>query len=190
MSRERVLTRCLDELGRAICYLRALRGIDRAETYHAVDFIRLSSWALRDQMFAHVIKVLGKKEEAGFWSLHDSDPDFFADQCIEQQVSLNDIRAVMPKLNKIRNKTLFHLDRAGVLDPTKVWSDADMTYGQFEVALNTSFGLLNALHDRLHGSPYPMPDYDGTDATRLAQMAEADRAANRKTGADAFNSVE
>ena len=52
------VVRCLDELGRAILFKRALRGLHRAETYHSIDFVRLSALALYDQMFSHAIKVL------------------------------------------------------------------------------------------------------------------------------------
>ena len=61
---------CADEMGRALLYLRAIRGFSRANSYHSVDVIRLAYWALYDQMFSHVIKVLGR-EEAGFWFLVD-----------------------------------------------------------------------------------------------------------------------
>ena len=35
------VARCIDELGRAILYLRALSGLYEAKTDHGIDFVRL-----------------------------------------------------------------------------------------------------------------------------------------------------
>jgi hypothetical protein len=67
---QRSVARCCDEMGRAILFLRALRGVVKGETAHGIDFIRLAMFALEDQMHAHIIKVLDGREQAGFWYLY------------------------------------------------------------------------------------------------------------------------
>jgi hypothetical protein len=166
---QRAVSRSTDEIGRAILYLRALRGLSRADSYHAVDFVRLAYWALYDQLFAHVIRVLGPREQAGFWFLVKKHKNACAEFCTRANVSLDHVTAIEKKLSHIRNKALFHLDRAGVLDPSRIWEEADLTFGELERAMNASFSLLCFLFEELRGAPYTLPDYDGSDATALAE---------------------
>ena len=83
-------------------------------------------------------------------------------------VSLDDVRAIEKKLKHIRDKTHFHLDKQGVLDPTKIWQQAALSYGELEKAMNTSFLLLSLLYKELRGLDYELPEYDGSDATYIA----------------------
>jgi hypothetical protein len=168
---QRAVVRCADEMGRSLLYLRAIRGLVDAETYHAIDFIRLAYWALYDQMLTHVIRVLDDREEAGFWFLTKGNAATVEALCSEHGLSLAPVEVVQHKLKKIRDKTHLHLDKQGVLDPKQVWRAADLSYGELESAMETAFRLLALLHQKLRGAVYELPEYDGADATALAKMA-------------------
>lgn len=168
---QRSVARCTDEMARAILYLRALRGLAAADSDHGVDFIRLSYWAIYDQLFSHVIKVLDRREHAGFWFLVRSYPKLCDTLCERASLSLTDVTTIEKKLQHIRDKTHFHLDKRGVLSPATIWKEADLTYGELEKAMDTSFRLLSLLFEELMGKAYCLPEYDGSDATVLANFA-------------------
>jgi hypothetical protein len=167
---QRSVARCTDEMARAILYFRALRGLAAADSDHGIDFIRLSYWAIYDQLFSHVIKVLDRREQAGFWFLVQSYPDLCDKLCESANLSLTDVTAIEKKLQHIRDKTHFHLDKRGVLSPATIWKEADLAYGALENAMDTSFELLSLLFKELTGKAYHLPEYDGSDATVLAKF--------------------
>jgi hypothetical protein len=169
---KQAIVRCLDEVGKAILYKRALRGLYRAETDHGIDFARLSAWALYDQMFAHAIKVLHPREKAGLWYLIRRYKKETSQICAQERILLGHIRAIAKGLRLIRDKTHFHLDARGVLEPSAIWKEANITGRQFDEALDAGFRLLCHLHKRIKGNDYELPDYDGEDATRILTLAD------------------
>lgn len=168
----RVVDRSLDELARAILFKRALRGLHRAKTAHGIDFVRLCSLALYDQTFAHAIKVLDPREQAGLWYLVRRYPRETSRFCAQHSIFLGHIRSIAKGLLHVRDKTLFHLDAKGVLDPSAVWAKANITGRQFDDAVDAAFRLLCHLHECIKGSTHDPPEYDGEDATRILQLAD------------------
>lgn len=168
----RAIDRCLDELARAILYKRALRGLHQAETYHGIDFVRLSSLALYDQMFSHAMKVLNPREKAGFWYVVRRHRAESARICAQHAILLGHVRSITRGLLLIRNKTHFHLDAKGVVEPSKIWREAGITGRQFDDGLDASFRLLCKLRKLIRGEEYELPDYDGEDATRILTLAD------------------
>jgi hypothetical protein len=170
---QRAVHRCCDEIGRSILYLKASRAIEQGETWHGIDFIRLALLAFEDQMVAHAIKVLMQKEEAGFWYLYNQHKADCQRFCEERRYDVDvDIAALVPKLKHVRDKTHFHLDRIGVRDPKAIWAQADIAEERFERALMVSYAILDFLHEKIRGSKFPMPDYDGSDAAAAAKFVE------------------
>jgi hypothetical protein len=171
---QRAATRCANELGKAILYSRALEGLSKADGYYGIDFIRLAEWAFFDQMFAHSMKALDPREKAGFWFLHKSYSQVVP-AVDAQDADLSAIKKIIPKLQLIRDKTHFHLDRSGVENPTRIWADADITKGELDEALAVAFGQVRKLHKYFRGCDFDLPRYDGTDATRVAEIAYKQR---------------
>jgi hypothetical protein len=95
----RAIDRSLDEPVRAILFKRALRGMHRAKTYHGIDFIRLCSLALYDQLFAHTIKALHPREEAGLWYLVKRYPRETSRICAEHSIFLGHVRSIAKGLS-------------------------------------------------------------------------------------------
>lgn len=128
---------------------------------------------MQDQMVSHAIKVLGAKEQAGFWSLYFTYEDLCRPFCLAHGYDVDvDVSPMSSKLKLVRDKTHFHLDRLGVLDPNAIWEEADFTWGQFERALTVCYSLLDFLHQHLHGHSFHLPEYDGLDAKQAAQFVE------------------
>jgi hypothetical protein len=136
-------------------------------------------------MIAHAIKVLERRipkkgaetghrkrnEVVGLWYLLGKKRKELPRLCAHHNVLLGQIRSIDQKLLLIRDKTHFHLDRRGVRDPRAIWTKADLTERQFEDGVDASLRLLSVLYKDLHGSEYPFPRYDGSDARRIAEHA-------------------
>jgi hypothetical protein len=172
------IRRCASELVRAIWYHRAWKALQEVEREDSANFIRLAEIAMGDQMITHAAKVLsinkatGKGETTGFWSLHKCRAIEVGDICDRLGFELDPIRHVGESLKYIRDKTHFHLDPLGVLNPKSVWNEANITHDQFELALSTSFDILAELHRLITGVSYDTWKYDGSDAKVIAEHAD------------------
>lgn len=165
--KESAVKRCANEIGKAILYRRALHGLSKAECYSSIDFMRLAQWAMFDQMFAHAIKVIDNREKCGLF--------FLLRTCTRDQSSiesrLKNINEIEPKLRLIRDKTHFHLDQKGVRNPSEIWKHAGISGTLFGAAIDDAFSIISDLHLALLGAKFELPQYDGTDATRVAEAA-------------------
>jgi hypothetical protein len=122
-------------------------------------------------MLGHAIKVLDRREKAGFWYLVSKKRAVVTELCARHNILLDDVRIVVKKLQRIRDKTHFHLDKQGVMTPRKVWKEAGLTRGELERAIDASLRLLCALHKEIRGTQFHIPYYDGSDARRIAEHA-------------------
>ncbi len=74
-------------------------------------------------------------------------------------------------LNRIRDKTHFHLDRVG-LDQDKIWEEANITGHQLATALDDAYSILCEIYLQLHGIHRERVDYyDGSDAKVISKRA-------------------
>lgn len=170
---QKALQRNLNEIGRAILNRRAIIGLLKAETLHGIDFIRLSNWALFNDMIAHSIKVLEKRKgNASFWYIYCLKEKEINDLIKAEGINFDMIEATADSLLYIRDKTHFHIDRKAVEDPKKVWYDGDVSGNQLGAVLDDLFHILNQLHINEFDKPFDFPEYDGTDATEIAKFAE------------------
>ena len=76
------------------------------------------------------------------------------------------------KLKLVRDKTHFHIDRDAVLSPQTVWKEADIKGLDLATCLDSLWKILDFLHARHFGLPFNAPSYDGTDATRIVNVAQ------------------
>ena len=78
---------------------------------------------------------------------------------------------VVPKLKVIRDKTHFHLDPVGVVDPLSIWRIANITWNEIDAALSDSFETLRSLYRHLVGRERELQEYDDADAKLIAAFA-------------------
>ena len=166
------LFRNINEIRTAILERQALVGIAAAKSKHKLDFFTLSYDALYNDMISHAIKVLDKNPcSATFWYLNNCDPKTIDSFLKDKDYDLKSIENMADKLMHVRNKTLFHIDKKGVLNPKAIWSEADINGDDFGKSLKHVFDILQNLRKAHLGKELAMPGYDGSDATKIIAMA-------------------
>lgn len=170
----RALNRNLHEVGRCILYLKAMKGLESAGTDHAVDFVRLSYWALSNDCIAGAMRVFdGTRSAASFWYLRRCEQAEVDRATTVAELTLADVEGLASALKLVRNKTHFHIDKIAVFDPQSVWLQANIKRSQLEQVLRKTYQVLNDLHRTRFGDDFPLPDYDGADAHAIAKFAES-----------------
>lgn len=170
---ERSLKRNLDELARCILNLKAIKGLESADTYHAIDFVRISHWALFDDCFTHAMRVFDEhRGAASFWYLERCDPTEIETALANAGLAITDLKLLSASLKIVRNKTHFHIDQRSVRNPAAVWQRADIKRSTLESLLQRTFQALNELHIKWFGEEFWLPEYDGADAQAIAEFAE------------------
>ncbi len=92
--------RCASEITRCIWYYRAWKSLQYVERADTANFIRLSELALHDQMIAHAVKVLHRREQngggerTGLWALRSARGPEFDQICEQRSIDLDVIRKV------------------------------------------------------------------------------------------------
>jgi hypothetical protein len=169
-----VIQRNLAELQRAILDRTTLLGLEDAGVSHM--FLTLTYYALFNDYVAHCIKVFEKsRHAASFWDIHHRHKHSIEAIARSKGVNLKHLETVTEKLKKIRNKTHFHIDIAGVLDAKAVWWKAGLTGRQLSTAVDGAWEILNDLQRSLGGSGLSLPAYDRNFVRRVAVMVEEGR---------------
>lgn len=171
----RALIRNLNEIRTAILERRALGGLESAGSKHGLDFFRLSYDALFNDMVAHAIKVLDKdSDSATFWYLYRCDPKTVDSFAKDKSYDLNTLDLMAGKLKCVRDKTHFHIDKRRVLNPKAVWNEANIIGTEFGKALEEILDILKHLYKVHFAREFLMPEYDGSDATKLIIASQRD----------------
>jgi hypothetical protein len=91
-------------------------------------------------------------------------------------IDMNEISDVASALKHVRDKTHFHIDRDGVLDPKQIWRDAGLTGRRLSDAMDCVWRMLNEVQRNIGGVEQGLLEYDASVAERVALMLEKDGA--------------
>ena len=168
----KALIRNINEVVAATLEWRAVVAFERAQSKHGWDFFRVAYNSLLNDMLAHIIRVLDRDEKsASFWYLHRCREKAIDDFVKQQKLDWSVIEEMARKLKDLRNKTHFHIDRRAVLDPPKVWREADIRGPQLARCLEVLELILQFLYTRDHDFPFDVPSYDGKDVKPIIDAA-------------------
>ena len=131
--------------------------------------------AIHNDYMARCMKVFERGEAASFWYIYRTNPQPIDARAKQMGFSVSDFEQIACKLKHIRDKTHFHIDRKGVLDPKAVWSDADLKGIDLSSAVNDVWDLLNHLQLCLKREPKIHDDVDTDLVSRLTQLIEEGR---------------
>jgi hypothetical protein len=163
------------EIQRAMLNLELLKAME-AYGHLSSDEAKVAYYALFNDYVAHCIRVLEDSGgAASFWYLYKTQQDVFDEAAKSLEVQLSDLREMSKKLKHIRDKTHFHIDRDGVLDPRKVWREADIKGTALANVVAQTWGLINA--GRIHAGleQLPLPALRSAVITRATRILDGHR---------------
>jgi len=135
---ERAIERNLAELQRAILNRTTLLGLEDAGISHL--FLKLAYYALFNDYIAHCIKVFEtRKQAASFWYIYRTNQKPIDACAHREKISVKALEKVSEKLQHIRDKTHFHIDTTGVIDPKAVWHQAGLTGKELSAAVDAAW---------------------------------------------------
>jgi AbiU2 len=169
---ERAIQRNLAELQRAIMNRTTLLGFEAAgEISHL--FLQVTYYALFNDYVAHCIKVFDRnKQSASFWYVHRTNEKPIKLFARRYKIKISSLDKVSAKLKQIRDKTHFHIDTDGVLDPKAVWRDANLSGKDLSAAVDAAWKILKHLEKSLQLPETMLPHYDLKVARRVAIAVE------------------
>ena len=158
---KKIVTRNLTEITTAEYNCLILLEMEKANIDYTCDcgFFYLAYWALRNDAFARLIRVLDIDDRSA--TFRDIYQHYSVE--IDQELCRHGWSYKMidefytKKLRLIRVKTHFHLDEQCIVNPQEVWNTADIKGDEFT-------GIIKAVRASLQriSETGPLP-YDGTD---------------------------
>ena len=180
---KRTLERTLDELGTAILLRRALVGMESAKSVHGIDFFRLAYNAMFNDMIARAMKTLDRhKDSVGFWYVVRSEPPVVEAFVKAKGYKLAKYEDMADRLKLVRDKTHFHIDRKGVMNPSDVWKAADIKGSALRDVVDQVWEILHHVYHLKYGVDYAIPSYDGNDIRDVIALAQEARILYRAEG--------
>ncbi len=172
---EEAFKRCLSELQRCIYYFRIVQILDEEpRNTIGIDFLALARIAFYDQMVAHAIKVFDRDSKSvTYWQIAQNHADKVGDIEVRLSFSSQEVRRIAEGLRLIRSKTHFHIDRVSVINPTKIWKDAGVTWDDIERLAKFGYAVVEAVYFKQFGLKKPLQDYYGNDLREIMKLADA-----------------
>ena len=168
----KALYRNLNEAGRAILERRAMVGLEKANTYHSMDFIRIAYDAIFNDMIAHAIKLFEDNSRvASFWYIKRCKEKDIVNFITQKRIDISKLEKINDSLKYIRDKTHFHIDKDAVKDSKKIWNKAKVTGRELAEAIDIAWKIMDHLYELDMGNKFSLPEYDGLDATKIAKYA-------------------
>lgn len=173
---EAALERNLAELQRAIINRRAMVAMESVGVSN--DWLKVIYYALFNDYIAHCIKVFERSAgSASFWYVYESNQKPINVFASKHDIDLEIFERLTTKLKHVRDKTHFHIDREGVLDPKAVWREADLNGEELATSIDHMWALLNAARQALGRLPMEVPPYDDEFIRNLTMAVEEGRLA-------------
>jgi hypothetical protein len=144
----RAIVRNLYECAEAILMRQIDHLITTRTLYHGGNFMYLADRAFFFGTMAHFVKVLETHNSRthSFCWLYDRNRitvDAFAEG---RNYDMNWLWCLAKRARDVRNKTLFHIDRHGLLDPRAIWRQANISGADVGRALGIVWHCLQHLH--------------------------------------------
>ncbi len=119
------------------------------------------------------MKVLDThKDSASFWAIYNENTKMLNDLISELSIDINVIHSMTNKLRIVRNKTHFHIDKNGMIEPEEVWRSANITGKDIDDVIGALFKLLSELYKREVSERIPYYGYEGGQTEKLFQLAK------------------
>lgn len=161
---EKAIKRVLMELNNSILKRRAYNAMHKLNSSHGLDFFRVCSAALQNDLYAGIYRAFDQhKDAASFWYIQNIAGGMLLEAAKKAAVSLDELQRVSAKLKPIRDRVHFHVDRSTLEDGSKPWKDADITGNELIWLADSGHSVLREMLLNLTGEDCSVPDYQGDD---------------------------
>ena len=135
---------------------------------HGLDFFRVAVHALHNDLYADAHRAFDRHKDAtSFWYIRNIAPRAFDKAAQAAGISFADIVVCADKIGNLRDRVHFHIDRRDLLQPSKVWEDADISGNEFISLTEGAHEILRRMYLDLTGIDKPVPEYYGEDISPL-----------------------
>jgi hypothetical protein len=118
---EAAIERNLAEVQRAVLDRRAMVAMESVGGI-SNGYLKVIYYALFNDYIAHCIKVFERSSgAASFWYIYDTNQKPINEFARKNGIDIAKFESLTESLKHVRDKTHFHIDREGVLDPKAVW---------------------------------------------------------------------
>ncbi len=167
------LWRNLNELRYAISMRNCLNEFTTAAPETNWGFFTYCTIALYNDIFSHEIKVLDKhKKAASFWYIRNCNFDLVNKLMEKHNISIEEIEELSYKLKLIRDKTHFHIDKSGVIDPSVIWNEANIKGDYINEIIDKLYKVMNDVYREKYGCDFGQPIHDGKDAGIIVEACK------------------
>jgi hypothetical protein len=171
---EAAIERNLAELQRALLKRRAMVAMEGVGISNG--YLKVIYYALFNDYIAHCIKVFERSSgAASFWYIYDTNQKPINDFARKNGIDLLKFEGLTESLKHVRDKTHFHIDREGVLDPEAVWQEAGLNGKELAAAVDQIWDLLNAVRRARGSESMELPPYDVDVVRRMTMLIEEGR---------------
>lgn len=176
------IRRNFEEADQAILKLTAYRALNHAQLAgNGVNFLVLAGNALLNDALASAIRIFDDHKEAGsFWYVIRccAGADLAAAKACN--VNIADLKSIAPRLQFVRNRTHFHIDRRALDMPPGVWDQARLSIDELAAALESAARLLAQLRQDLYGGGLEgLTPYDAADIAGIVAALVPERPSSR-----------
>jgi len=169
---EAAVERNLAEIHRALLNLELMKAMEKHGRF-STDEAKGTYYALFNDYLAHCIKVLEDRGgAASLFYIYRTNRGPLETAAGELGVDMSRLRQMGEKLKHVRDKTHFHIDHDGVLDPKSVWRDADINGRDLATAVLHAWALLNAARVLLGRERLKRPQIDSAAVTRATAILD------------------
>ena len=147
---------------------RALNEIGRISPKTNWGFFSYAYIALYNDTLSHEIKILDRhRDAASFWYIYRCDEKNIKALLSKFNLELEKVEKLSDKLNEIGDKTHFHIDKIGVLDPNAVWDNADVKADFINEVFDKLWIILKEYYKLIFGNDFSQNLYDPADIERI-----------------------
>lgn len=139
--------------------------------YTGMSFFVIAQQALFNDMVANAIRVFDDhKDVSSLWYIIRCNEGIAKKAATACGINIEKLRAIVPKLRHIRDKTHFHIDRKAVEAPKDVWKDAGVSGNELTDALYGAATLLAHIKKETFGGEIEkLTPYDGSDVQAIVK---------------------
>lgn len=165
---EKALKHVLKELNNSILERRAFNELVKLKSAHGLDFFRICSAALQNDLYAGVHRALDKHQDSvSFWYIRNIDGIRLKESARRAGVSMDDIERIADKIKPIRDQVHFHVDRRTLGDANRPWKTAGITGNEIIWLMDSAHEVLRLALLDLTGEDRPVPEYHGEDIEKI-----------------------